>query len=195
MNNFLGSFLLSLVIILNPMMAREAPPSFVAHTEEQYIYYNVPLSEYQQNYVQNLCEKYDLSYELVLAVMKVESNFDINAISDTGSSQGIMQINKNTAPWIAKQLGIKNYDMFNFGHCTNFGCYNLAYHRSYWKDKGYSDEEVFDLMLSSYHYGIAGCKKKGIAKSYVNKVYEYKVQLEESNWQIKNEQEEIEQLH
>lgn len=178
MNNFLLSTLISFTILCNPVMVKEVHPSYVSQTEGQYVYYNVPLSEYQQKYTQDLCKKYDLSYELVLSVMKNESDFNINAISDTGSSQGIMQLNRNTSPWIAKQLGVKTFDPFNFGHNVHGGIFNLAYHRSYWQKQNYSDEEVFDLMLSSYHYGIAGCKKKGVAKSYVDKIYKYKVQLE-----------------
>lgn len=172
MNNFLLSTFISFAILCNPVMAKEVYPS-----------YDIPLSSYQQQYTQEVCEKYDLSYELILAIMYVESKFNPNAISYNGTSHGIMQINSNTSPWIAKQMGIKKYDVYNFGHSVSLGIWYLDYLRNYWLKQGYSDEECFNLMLLSYHKGINGCKnyvkQHGLKSEYVNSIYKYKIKLEE----------------
>ncbi|MGM7685188.1 transglycosylase SLT domain-containing protein [Cytobacillus sp. Hm23] len=55
-----------------------------------------------------------LKYELVLSVIKKQSNFDTLAVSYNGSSVGLMQINRNnTLEWLVGKAGIENVDPFN----------------------------------------------------------------------------------
>lgn len=62
--------------------------------EEEYIYdSDIPLTENEQEMIQKICERKDLSYELVLAIMEKESGYDAEAINNTGSCLGIMQLN------------------------------------------------------------------------------------------------------
>ena len=50
-------------------------------------------------------KKYDLDYRLVLAIMKVESNYKNEAVSRTG--RGLMQINPRSARALARQSGVE----------------------------------------------------------------------------------------
>jgi soluble lytic murein transglycosylase len=48
---------------------------------------------------------YDIDYRLVLAVMKVESNFKSNAISKKGA-RGLLQIKPSLARYVSKETGV-----------------------------------------------------------------------------------------
>lgn len=58
---------------------------------EQHIY-DIPLSPELQNSVRELADKYELSYELVLAVIMTESSGRADTVGDGGDSVGLMQI-------------------------------------------------------------------------------------------------------
>lgn len=58
---------------------------------EQHIY-EIPLSPELQNSVRELADKYELSYELVLAVIMTESSGRADTVGDGGDSVGLMQI-------------------------------------------------------------------------------------------------------
>lgn len=58
------------------------------------------------NSVYDESKKYDLDYRLVLAIMKVESNFKNEAVSRRGA-RGLMQINPSSAKAIARQSGVE----------------------------------------------------------------------------------------
>ena len=64
--------------------------------EEEIPEYDIPLEKDIQKYLYDKCQEYDVSYELALAVIKVESNFNPNLTNknDNGSMDyGLMQIN------------------------------------------------------------------------------------------------------
>lgn len=52
----------------------------------------IPLDERLQVEIYSLCEKYEIAYELILSVIKTESNFQADVIGDNGNSIGLMQI-------------------------------------------------------------------------------------------------------
>lgn len=52
----------------------------------------VPLEAELQKHIANLCEEYHIIPELVLAVIEQESQFNPEAIGDSGNSLGLMQI-------------------------------------------------------------------------------------------------------
>lgn len=145
------------------------------------VIYDIPLTAAQQQLVSETAEQYELPYTLCLAVMATESGFDPQA--KCGDSAGIMQLNRNTYPALAEDLGIKDFDVYNFEHNMRAGIYKLSLERDYWRSQDYSDEEVFAAMLISYNRGRAGAgryiEQHGLDAEYVDKVAAYKGELEQ----------------
>lgn len=54
--------------------------------------YDIPLSAELQQDIRELAERYEVSYELVLAVIMTESSGKADAVGDGGASVGLMQI-------------------------------------------------------------------------------------------------------
>lgn len=54
--------------------------------------YDIPLSAELQQDIRELAERYEVSYELVLAVIMTESSGKTDAVGDGGASVGLMQI-------------------------------------------------------------------------------------------------------
>lgn len=63
---------------------------------------------------------------LIFAVIKVESDFDKDAVSNKGAI-GLMQITPKTGEYIAKLSGAKKYDLLDAETNISFGCYYLSY--------------------------------------------------------------------
>ena len=63
------------------------------------------LPEELQEYTYYLCQHSGIEFELAMAVMCTESDFDTEAISDTGD-YGLMQINEVAVPELSDKLGI-----------------------------------------------------------------------------------------
>lgn len=95
-----------LLATLSP--APEPLPETLEEPESRYVIYNVPLSKKLQEYTQDVCEEYSVSYPLVLAIMKQESGFQADAHSGT-NDYGIMQINEGNHDWLEGVLGITDW--------------------------------------------------------------------------------------
>lgn len=65
----------------------------------------VPLEEDLQLHIANLCEEYHIQPELVLAVIEQESQYNPEAIGDSGNSLGLMQIQPRWHSERMQQLG------------------------------------------------------------------------------------------
>ncbi len=70
--------------------------------------------------------KYGVDKNLVLAVMKTESNFKTNALSSKGAV-GIMQIMPKTAEFISRELNRESYDLKDEKTSIEFGVYYISY--------------------------------------------------------------------
>ena len=87
----------------------------------------------QKKDYQQLVEKYSAEYglekELVLAVIKAESDFNEKAVSKSGA-RGLMQIMPTTGKWIASELDkglFLSDDLFDAETNVEFGCFYLNY--------------------------------------------------------------------
>lgn len=92
-------------------------------------------------------KKYNIDYRLVLAVMKVESNFKNNAISRDGA-RGLMQLRPSSARVIARESGVtvKN------SKCLHEPEKNIKIAVSYLSKL----RDMFDNMVSALHAYNAG---------------------------------------
>ena len=136
-------------------------------------YYDIPLSEEQQDTVFSYCSYYDVPCELVFAVMKVESNFNASEISQTDDF-GIMQINSVNHEWLKRELGVN--DLLDFSQNVKAGtfllseyyhkypdvnkivmCYRYGEHRAieYWEN-GTTETQYTEAIICA----IASIKKK-----------------------------------
>lgn len=86
-------------------------------------YYNINLSQDLQEYTFIQCIKYDVDPVLALAVMKTESGFNANAVSET-NDYGIMQINACNYQWLSDAFG--DIDLLNAKDNIKCGVYMLS---------------------------------------------------------------------
>lgn len=139
-------------------------------TEPVFKVYDIGLDYELQKYTYEQCEKNGLEFELVLAVMQVESNFKSDLISRT-NDYGLMQINKVNHKWLMKELGVTDF----LYPKQNIDCGIYMLKELF--DK-YSDEHK---VLMAYNFGEAGMKrnwKKGVRSSkYSQKVLQTRERL------------------
>ena len=156
--------------VVNTMITEE-----VAEVQEETIpKYDIPLDKELQQYIYDKCKEFNFSYELAIAVIKIESNFKVDAInknSNGSRDSGLFQINSIHRETF-KDQGFT--DMLDPYQNIAYGISMLSdlYHR-------YDDEH---RVLMAYNFGVAGAKRvvsRGITSSkYSRKVMDYKDELD-----------------
>lgn len=94
--------------------------------------------------------EYEIDEDIIYAVIKTESDFDCNAVSNVGA-RGLMQIMEETFDWIKFRLGDEDTvydDMFDPEMNIRYGAYLVDYLLEKFGDK--------DTAIAAYHAG-AGC--------------------------------------
>lgn len=134
--------------------------------EEETPYYisEIPLSRELQKYTYDLCKEKHISYELILAVMWKESDFQTNLINvnrnDT-KDYGLLQINTSNLKWLQEKCGIT--DVMDDKNNIRSGIELVSYCVSkYGENDG----------LIAYNMGESGMKKlkkKGYASTYYSR--------------------------
>lgn len=84
---------------------------------------------YPLKYKEEICyyaDYYNLDRALIFSLIKAESNFDKNAVSNAGAI-GLMQITEKTGEYIASKLSVDSYNLTNENDNINFGCYYIKY--------------------------------------------------------------------
>lgn len=100
-------------------------------------------------YIVEYASENDLDPYLVMAVIKVESNFVPEATS--AYAGGLMQLTEETAKWVADKLEISDYDFMDPETNIKFGCYYL---------KHLIDKyEHVDTALAAYNGGMGNVSK------------------------------------
>ena len=96
--------------------------------------------------VEKYSEKYGLEKELVLAVIKAESDFQETAVSKSGAL-GLMQIIPRTAKWIATEFNelYEKQKMFEPETNIKYGCFYLNYLFDKFKKQ--------DVVICAYNAG------------------------------------------
>lgn len=79
-------------------------------------YDSIPLDMDFQEAIFNLCEENQISFELILAVIKTESRFHVDSIGDGGNSIGLMQIQPRWWQGLADANGLNIYEPIDNVH-------------------------------------------------------------------------------
>ncbi len=90
--------------------------------------------------IKQYAEQYDVDAELILAVCRVESNFDEEAVSAVGAV-GLMQIMPLTARWLCEEKLDLKYEEEMLKNCDynlKLGSYYLSYLISVFKDESWA---------------------------------------------------------
>ena len=121
--------------------------------------YDIPLDAGLQKYTFDTCVKYGIEkhYELVLAIMWRESNFDTNAVSST-NDYGIMQINACNHKALKKKL--KFVDIMEPENNIEAGIYLISRML-----KKYDRHEA----LMAYNMGEAGARRQWRRGNYTSR--------------------------
>lgn len=139
-------------------------PSEESTVEVEIEYLDIPLSAELQDYIRDLCDTYDVPFELVIALIDVESSFRPGIVSKT-NDYGYMQINICNHEWLSEELGIA--DFLDPEQNILAGVYILSSHL-----EATNGDPVAALMR--YNCGVAGAKRlwaQGIySTSYTDKV-------------------------
>jgi soluble lytic murein transglycosylase len=89
--------------------------------------------------------KYSVEPELILSMMKVESNFNHKAVSPAGAT-GLMQLMPGTAKDISKKLSLSKYELSDPCTSIKFGTNYIA-----WLDRYYKGH--IEHMIAAYNAG------------------------------------------
>lgn len=125
-------------------------------------------------------KKHDIPVALFLAIMKKESNFDVNARSPI-NAMGIMQIHPLTWDAYARKLNldVSRKTAFDPGFNIMVSAALLSDLRNQYLKKGYEEKVLWDYVLSSYYAG-GESLKEGLKRNhlhYVKKVRQYEREM------------------
>lgn len=141
----------------------------VLNIDEVFIYNDkLPMPREHQEYLYNLCKERNLDYLKTLAVLKHESQFDVNSVN-AGGDYGYMQVNKVNHKDLTSKLKTPNKPLDAYVN-MNWGTHLLKEAYSYWENEGLSGLALEESALSTYNKGLGGFKRHGKAVSYIGKV-------------------------
>ena len=149
------------------------------------ITHDIPLTQQEQMFIYENCLKNNLSYEMVLGLIQLESNFKKDLVSAT-DDYGIMQINKNYAEWYANLAKLEDYNLIDFEDNILMGIAGLKFYKEYYQSIEMPDELIFYYMLNSYNMGIVGynnyvCDIRTFSREYIRKILKYKINFRRWN--------------
>ena len=122
----------------------------------------IPLDERLQVEIYSLCKKYEIAYELILSVIKTESNFQADVIGDNGNSIGLMQIQPKWWQGLADTYGLNIYEPIDNVHLgililnkalnDNGGDLDKALKQYNSGNPNYAGNEYIDKVFSNYEW-------------------------------------------
>jgi len=98
-------------------------------------------------YVERYSKEYNVDKYFVYAVIRTESGFDKDAVSNAGA-RGLMQIMEDTFDWVKFRMGDEDtvyYDMFKPETNIKYGCWLLGYL--------YNEFGSVEVAAAAYHAG------------------------------------------
>lgn len=114
-------------------------------------------------------KEYGVSASLVISIIKTESGFNKNAVSNKGAV-GLMQILPTTAKYIAEKLGYgAEFNLFEPETNIEFGVYYLKYLLDKFKSE--------DIAICAYNAGEGTVLKWGLLRGFSLDKIKYKETL------------------
>ena len=107
---------------------------------QRYFWFDLQYDEY----ISTCCNEYNVDKSLVYAIVKAESNFDQNAISNKGAV-GLMQIMPTTATFVSQKQGKQTFDLTDAKDNLTLGIAYLSY-----LDKKFNDVKY---VICAYNAG------------------------------------------
>ena len=134
--------------------------------------YNIPLPADMQQYTYAMCNKYGIQYELLLAVMSVESNYQINCVGGN-NSYGLCQIHYSNTAMLQRAIGLT--DLLDPYDNIEAGAYMLKTYIDAAKRRSEDTYFIEHYGLNCYNMGegvfVKNCFNYGILeRTYSNKV-------------------------
>lgn len=133
---------------------------------------DIPLALDLQFHTFLVCQRFEADYDLVLAIMRAESDYQVNAVNihGKGKDYGIMQINE-----------VHLEDFYKEGYTDIFNPYqNIEFAVKFLMSNTDIAEDEHQLVMA-YHFGRQGMReivKKGYRTTeYSRKVMEYREEL------------------
>lgn len=119
------------------------------------------------SYIVDFSREYDIEISLILAMITVESAFDIRALS-SANARGLMQILPDTAIEISGDLNRKYYNLFKPKDNIQFGTWYV------WKLQNYFNGDM-ELAISAYNCGPTFVERvrSGQYESYPKQTVDY----------------------
>lgn len=109
----LGLFIIEIPMVQPAVAATQEPEPAMEIVEVREVQlkpaFDVPLEPALLDHVLVTAEEYDLEPELILAVIRKESNFNVDAIGDNGASFGLMQIQPRWWSGLAADIGCEDF--------------------------------------------------------------------------------------
>lgn len=133
-----------------------------------------PLSKETQRKIFKICEKKGVSFEFVMALIKTESSFRPNAVSDSGGSVGLMQIQERWHRALMKKLGCT--DLRNPVQNVTVGVTLLS-----GLLKKYEDPDVALMAYNGGERYAVRLARKGITSTYARTILKQAKKYEKEN--------------
>jgi len=141
----------------------------IVESDKKFVSMKIPLNVEMQLYTQELCDYYNVPYEVVLGVIDVESDFRLDIKSIT-NDYGLMQINGGNFDWLSETLGVT--DLLDPKQNILCGVYILA---------DLMNEYEGHLVFMGYNYGEGGMLR-AVGKGYYSSPYSREVVVEIEKW-------------
>ena len=127
---------------------------------------DIPMDESLQEYIYWMADAYDIDFAFLMGLIRNESNFQVDVISET-NDYGLMQINQKNHEWLSNAVGVTDFlDPYQNIQAGLYILGNLF--------EKYDDPH---MVLMAYNMGESGASKlwnQGIYQSkYSNRVLEY----------------------
>lgn len=150
----------------------------VKYSDHYFPKYQIPLPKELQKYTYTLCENESLPYDLVLSLIKIESDFKPDLIHINTNSTidiGLTQINSRYQKYHCNLFGIKKFNPKNPKDSIDLCVKLLSYYKKLWTNSGVANtSELWKAVLLSYNRGLEQAKQyireHGYKDTYVDKI-------------------------